>query len=108
LGRGTRPSANDPFLIKGEHGRLPYPEGTACAEVLVANEAGGHSARFVLYGLGLGAFFKMLTSWIRVIPGEVSSALPFIKKGQLAMSLSAALFGVGYMAVCSPGLSLFP
>jgi putative OPT family oligopeptide transporter len=85
------------FLIKGEHGRLPYPEGTACAEVLVANEAGGHSARFVLYGLGLGAFFKMLTSWIRVIPGEVSSALPFIKKGQLAMSLSAALFGVGYI-----------
>ncbi len=85
------------FLIKGEHGRLPYPEGTACAEVLVANEAGDHSARYVFFGLGLGAFLKLLTSGIKVIPANVSSALPFIKKGQLGMDLSAALFGVGYI-----------
>jgi len=85
------------FLIKGEHGRLPYPEGTACAEVLVANEAGGHNARYIFYGLGLGAFLKFLTSWIKVIPAEVSSALPFIKKGRLGLGLSAALFGVGYI-----------
>ena len=43
------------LLIKGEHGRLPYPEGTACAEVLVANEVGGKNAKFVFYGLGIGA-----------------------------------------------------
>ena len=85
------------FLIKGEHGRLPYPEGTACAEVLVANEAGGTNARYVFYGLGLGAFFKWLTSWIKAIPGDVSAALPFIRKGELGMDLSAALFGVGYI-----------
>lgn len=85
------------FLIKGEHGRLPYPEGTACAEVLVANEVGGHNARYVFYGLGLGALFKWLTSWIKAIPADVSSALPFIKKGQLGMDLSAALFGVGFI-----------
>ena len=47
------------FLIKGEHGRLPYPEGTACAEVLVANEVGGSSARYVFYGLGLGALLQV-------------------------------------------------
>ncbi|MGB5246809.1 MAG: oligopeptide transporter, OPT family [Woeseia sp.] len=85
------------LLIKGEHGRLPYPEGTACAEVLVANEVGGQNARYVFYGLGLGAFFKFLTSWIQVIPGHVAAKLPFIKKGELGMDLSAALFGVGYI-----------
>ncbi len=85
------------FLIKGEHGRLPYPEGTACAEVLVANETGGKNARYVFYGLGIGALFKFLTSWIRVIPDEVVTKLPFVKKGQLGMDLSAALFGVGFI-----------
>ncbi len=85
------------FLIKGEHGRLPYPEGTACAEVLVANEVGGTNARYVFYGLGLGAFFKFLTSWLKVIPDEVATRLPFIRKGEIGMDLSAALFGVGFI-----------
>jgi len=85
------------FLIKGEHGRLPYPEGTACAEVLVANEVGGKNAKFIFYGLGIGAAFKFLTSWIKLIPGDVTAALPFIKKAQLGMDLSPALFGVGYI-----------
>jgi putative OPT family oligopeptide transporter len=85
------------FLIKGEHGRLPYPEGTACAEVLVANEVGGKNARYVFFGLGIGALFKFLTSWIKIIPDEVSSRIPFLKKGALSMDLSAALFGVGFI-----------
>ncbi len=85
------------FLIEREHGKLPYPEGTACAEVLVANEIGGGRARFVFYGLAGGALFKFLTSWIRVIPGDIHVNIPFLKKGQLGMDLSAALFGVGYI-----------
>jgi len=85
------------LLIKGEHGRLPYPEGTACAEVLVANEVGGRNARYVFYGLGLGGLFKFLTSWIHVIPASVATKLPFIRKGEVGMDLSAALFGVGYI-----------
>jgi len=85
------------FLIEREHGKLPYPEGTACAEVLVANEIGGGRARFVFYGLAGGAVFKFLTSWIRVIPGDLHVNIPFLKKGQLGMDLSAALFGVGYI-----------
>ncbi len=85
------------LLIRGEHGRLPYPEGTACAEVLVANEVGGKNARYVFYGLGLGAFFKFLTSWLQVLPGSVAAKLPFIRKGEVGMDLSAALFGVGYI-----------
>jgi len=85
------------FLIEREHGKLPYPEGTACAEVLVANEVGGGRARFVFYGLAGGAFFKFLTSWIRIIPDDVHVRIPFLKKGELGMDLSAALFGVGYI-----------
>jgi putative OPT family oligopeptide transporter len=85
------------FLIKGEHGRLPYPEGTACAEVLVANEVGGKNARYVFFGLGIGALFKFLTSWLKMIPDEVSSRIPFLNKGALSMDLSAALFGVGFI-----------
>jgi putative OPT family oligopeptide transporter len=85
------------FLIEREHGKLPYPEGTACAEVLVANEIGGGRARFVFYGLAGGALFKFLTSWIRIIPGDIHSRVPFLKKGELGMDLSAALFGVGYI-----------
>ena len=85
------------FLIEREHGKLPYPEGTACAEVLVANEIGGGRARFVFYGLGGGALFKFLTSWVNVIPGDAHLKIPFLKKGELGMDLSAALFGVGYI-----------
>jgi putative OPT family oligopeptide transporter len=85
------------FLIKREHGRLPYPEGTACAEVLVANEVGGKNARYIFYGLGIGALFKFATSWIKLLPSHVSSSIPFLKKGELGMDLSAALFGVGYI-----------
>ncbi|KAA9133351.1 oligopeptide transporter, OPT family [Marinihelvus fidelis] len=85
------------FLIQREHGRLPYPEGTACAHVLVANESGGHHARNVFIGLGAGAAWKALTSWLKVLPAEAHLKLPFLKKGELGMDLSPALFGVGYI-----------
>ena len=48
------------FLIQNEHGKLPYPEGTACAEVLVASEVGGSHARNVFLGIGVGALFKFI------------------------------------------------
>ncbi len=85
------------FLIQREHGRLPYPEGTACAHVLVANEAGGHNARNVFIGLGAGAAWKALTSWLKVLPADAHMKVPFLKKGELGMDLSPALFGVGYI-----------
>ncbi|NNF41352.1 MAG: oligopeptide transporter, OPT family, partial [Woeseiaceae bacterium] len=53
--------------------------------------------RFVFYGLAGGALFKFLTSWLRVIPGDVHLKVPFLKKGEVGMDLSAALFGVGYI-----------
>src|SRR5919106_4122411 len=50
-------------LIVKEHGVLPYPEGTACADVLIAGERGGALAKMVFLGLGVGALWKAL-SWI--------------------------------------------
>ena len=85
------------YLIVREHGNLPYPEGTACAEVLIASETGGSRAQNVFLGLGLGALFKGLTGWLRVLPGEVEVNVPFLKKGQVGCDVSAALFGVGYI-----------
>ena len=84
-------------LIEREHGTLPYPEGTACAEVLRATETGGGRARNVFLGLGVGALVKALTGWLRVVPGEVEVHVPFLRKGQVGSDVSAALFGVGYI-----------
>ncbi len=85
------------FLIEKEHGKLPYPEGTACAEVLKASESGGKQAKNIFIGLGVGALFKFLTSWIKLIPGHATLSIPFLPKGQVGMDLSPALFGVGYI-----------
>jgi putative OPT family oligopeptide transporter len=85
------------YLIEREHGNLPYPEGTACAHVLVANESKGGHARNVFIGLGAGAAYKALTGWLKVLPAEAHMKLPFLKKGELGMDLSPALFGVGYI-----------
>lgn len=85
------------YLIVKEHGRLPYPEGTACAEVLVASEIGGGRARNVFWGLGVGALFKALTTWIKAIPGDLEVHIPFLRKGQIGSDVSPALFGVGYI-----------
>jgi len=85
------------FLIAKEHGKLPYPEGTACAGVLVASEVGGASARHVFLGLGVGALFKFVFGWLKLFPDTLEVNIPFLKKGQLGMDMSAALFGVGYI-----------
>lgn len=83
------------FLIKKEHGTLPYPEGMACAEVLVAAEGGGKQASGVFWGIGVGMLFKVLTSGLKLIPGTFSLALPL--KAHIAAKVSPALLGVGYI-----------
>ena len=59
------------FLIAGEHGRLPYPEGTACAEVLVASETGGAKARNVFLGLGMGALVKFVYGTLHLLSDDL-------------------------------------
>lgn len=85
------------FLIDREHHNLPYPEGTACAEVLKASEVGGARARSVFLGLGVGAAFKAMTGWVRVIPDAVEVPIPGLRKGEIGSEISAALFGVGFI-----------
>lgn len=85
------------FLIEREHGHLPYPEGTACAEVLVASEEGGGRALNVFRGLGVGALFKGLTGAVHLIPDHLQFSVPFLRKSRLGLEMSSALFGVGFI-----------
>ena len=85
------------YLIVREHPNLPYPEGTACAEVLKASEIGGGRARNIFVGLGVGAALKGVTGWVRAVPDELQVSIPFLKKGQLGCAVSPALLGVGYI-----------
>ncbi|MFR2849808.1 MAG: OPT/YSL family transporter, partial [Hungatella hathewayi] len=59
-------------LIVREHGILPYPEGTACAEVLLAGEEGGANASTVFAGMGIAAIFKFIIDGLKLVPSEVS------------------------------------
>ncbi len=83
------------YLIVREHGKLPYPEGMACAEVLVAAEGGGSQARGVFWGLGVGMLFKLITDGLKFVLGSFSVVLPL--KAQLSISVSPPLIGVGYI-----------
>jgi putative OPT family oligopeptide transporter len=84
-------------LIVKEHGRLTYPEGTACAEVLVAGDKGGLQARLLFQAFGLAFAYKFLMSGLKVwkeYPGRVSS---FYKGASISTEVSPELLGVGYI-----------
>ena len=83
-------------LIVKEHGVLPYPEGTACAEVLLAGEEGGASAKSVFAGMGLAAVFKFLVDGIKVIPSVITAPIKALKT-ELSAEVYPALIGVGYI-----------
>jgi len=85
------------FLIVKEHYNLPYPEGTASAEVLIAATGGGSTATNVFKGLGIGALYKGLISLLYLWPSRVFIHLPLIKKGVIGVSTTPALLGVGYI-----------
>jgi putative OPT family oligopeptide transporter len=85
------------FLIAREHGKLPYPEGTACAEVLVASKVGGGLAANVFRGLAVGALYRFVVGWLKLLPDSLHMRVPFLKKGELGLENSAALLGVGYI-----------
>lgn len=87
-------------LIVKEHGVLPYPEGTACAEVLVAGERGGKLAALVFGGLGIGALWKSL-SWIfNLFRTEIGYSAPRASQfpnATLNVDISPEYLGVGYV-----------
>lgn len=83
-------------LIVKEHGVLPYPEGTACAEVLLAGEEGGTSAKTVFAGMGVSAVFKFITDGLKVVPGVVTAPIRSLRTA-FSAEVYPALLGVGYI-----------
>ena len=91
-------------LIVKEHGVLPYPEGTACAEVLLAGEEGGSSAKTVFAGMGLAAAFKFLVDGIKLIPGVITAPIHLLKT-EFSAEVYPALISVGY--ICGPKIASY-
>jgi len=95
------------FLIVKEHGKLPYPEGAACAEVLVAGESGGAKAQTVFAGVTIGAMYKFLMdkAGFFLWKEEVEWSVPFVKKGAIGFNVLPALLGVGF--IIGPQIAAF-
>lgn len=91
-------------LIVKEHGVLPYPEGTACAEVLLAGEEGGASASTVFAGMGIAAGFKFIFDGFKAFSSEVSLKVKGYA-GEIGTQLYPAVFSVGY--ICGPKIASY-
>lgn len=91
-------------LIVKEHGILPYPEGTACAEVLLAGEAGGANASTVFAGMGFAAFFKFIIDGLKLVAGEISVTFKGFA-GTIGTQIYPAILSVGY--ICGPRISSY-
>ena len=87
------------FIVK-QHGLLPYPEGTACAKVLIVGEQGGSNARTVFLGFGVGFVFQILMQALKFWAGEWQRAINGItgyRNAAVSLEPSPALLGVGYI-----------
>ena len=92
-------------LIVKEHGVLPYPEGTACAEVLIAGEEGGAAAGTVFAGLGIAALYKFIADGVKLFPSEVDWAFKEYDGAGVGMDVLPALAGVGF--IVGPTISAY-
>ncbi|NLI89291.1 MAG: oligopeptide transporter, OPT family [Epulopiscium sp.] len=93
------------YLIVQEHGKLPYPEGTACAEILVAGEEGGNSAGVIFAGTGVGLIYKFIGDGLRLFPTEIETRIKGFKEAAIGMDVLPALLGVGF--IIGPKISAF-
>ena len=91
-------------LIVKEHGVLPYPEGTACSEVLLAGEESGSSSRAVFVGMGLSALFKFVVDGLKVVPGVIAAPIKSLKT-EFSTEVYPALISVGY--ICGLKISAY-
>ena len=92
-------------LIVEEHGTLPFPEGTACAEVLLAGEEGGSKAGSVFQGLGIAAVYKLIADGFGVFPSEIGYAFKGFAGSQIGIQVLPSLAGVGF--ICGPKISSY-
>ncbi|MBR4463458.1 MAG: oligopeptide transporter, OPT family [Treponema sp.] len=91
-------------LIVEEHGILPFPEGTACAEVLLAGEEGGEKSKTVFSGLGIAALYKFIADGLRLFPSEIDWSIKKFGTG-FGADVLPALAGVGY--ICGKKISSY-
>ena len=91
-------------LIVKEHGTLPYPEGTACAEVLLAGEKNGAGAGTVFAGLGFAALFKFIIDGLIAVKGTLAFKIEGLKT-EVSTQIYPALLSVGY--ICGPRISSY-
>ncbi len=91
-------------LIVKEHGVLPYPEGTACAEVLLAGEKGGANASTVFAGMGFAALFKFIIDGLKAVSGEISLKIKGYP-GEIGTQIYPAVMSVGY--ICGARISSY-
>lgn len=92
-------------LIVEEHGTLPFPEGTACAEVLLAGEEGGSKAGSVFKGLSIAAVYKLIADGFNVFPSEIGYAFKGFAGSQIGIQVLPSLAGVGF--ICGPKISSY-
>ena len=92
-------------LIVKEHGMLTYPEGQACAEVLIAGEEGGAKSATVFAGLGIAAVYKFIADGLKLFPSEVDWSISSYKGSGIGGDVLPALAGVGY--ICGPKISSY-
>lgn len=92
-------------LVVNEHGTLPYPEGTACAEVLKAGETGGVKAKTVFSGLGIGAIYKFIADGFKLFPSEIEWGIKGYRGAAIGMDVLPALLGVGF--IVGPQISAY-
>jgi putative OPT family oligopeptide transporter len=85
------------LLIVQSRDELPYPEGTACAEVLRATAGGSTASAWIFRGMALGAAIKLAVSLAFLMPASVHALLPVLPKAEVAMELAPALVGVGFI-----------
>jgi putative OPT family oligopeptide transporter len=88
-----------PLIVK-EHGVLPYPEGTACADVLVAGERGGALAKTVFQGLGIGALWKGVSWIVQIFPTAIGGSMGrtgIFPNATMNIDISPEYMGVGYV-----------
>ncbi|MCE1246603.1 MAG: oligopeptide transporter, OPT family [Firmicutes bacterium] len=85
------------YLIVQEHGKLKFPEGTACAEVLVAGDIGGNPAKLVFSGIAIGAIYKFMQNTLKLWKDEIGVQVPIMKNLMFTAELSPILLGVGYI-----------
>jgi len=84
-------------LIVKEHGNLTFPEGTACADVLVAGERGGSFAGRVFWGLGLGGVYTFLMNTVQAWTSQPESRPSWFQGASFRAAITSEYLGVGYI-----------